>query len=172
LKIQDGYGLPSSNILLHVYAQKQIYRPSHVWNHFVHYSTVTADIAHLYKDYTPDDTYVATVHSKEWQRSSPEIFLDELTQGILVHAKTVLPHETMYRSSICRLNSTLPCSLGFECPAHVEFSDRLHTKNLFQDDDGKYCNCWTNPKIEEVLAPKLKIALEEHRRKVAAATGR
>lgn len=146
--------------------QKQIYRPSYVWNHFVHYSTVTSDVARLHRDYGPNEKYIATVRGKEWERSSPEVFLDELKQGTLVHAKTVLPHETMYRSSICRLNSTLPCSLGFECPAHVQFSDQLHTKNLFQDDDGNFCNCWTNPRVEQVFAPKLAIALEEHKRKV------
>jgi hypothetical protein len=147
--------------------KKQIYRPTHVWNHFVHYSTVTADVAQLYKDRDPNERYEASVHSKSWQRSSPEVFLDELKQGTLVHTKSILPHETMYRSSVCRLNTTLGCSLGFECPAHVEFSDELHKKNLFQDDDGKYCNCWANPRVEELFAPKLKLSLEEHERKRA-----
>lgn len=145
-------------------AMKQIYRPSHVWNHFVHYATVTQDVARLYKDHGPNETYVASVRGKAWERSSPEVFLNELTQGTLLHAKTVLPHETMYRSGICRLNSTLPCNVGYECPAHVEFSDELHTKNVFQDDEGHYCNCWANPRVEQVFAPRLQAALEEHER--------
>lgn len=145
---------------------KQIYRPSHVFSHFVHYSTVTADVAKLYKDYLPNETYVASVHGASWERSSPEVFLNELTQGTLLHAKAVLPHETMYRSSICRLNSTNSCPVGYECPAHVEFSDELHQKNIFQNVKGEYCNCWANPRVEQVFAPKLKAALEKHEMKL------
>jgi hypothetical protein len=133
----------------------------------VHYSTVTADVARLASDFGPNETYIHNVHSTAWTRASPEVFLDELTQGTLVHTKSVLPHETMYRGSICQLNSTLgACALGFECPAHVEFSDQAHQKNIFQNDYGEYCNCWINPRVEQVFAPKLKAALEEHLRKM------
>jgi hypothetical protein len=128
----------------------------------VHYSTVTADVARLASDFGPNETYIYNVHSPAWEKASPEVFLDEVTQGTLVHTKTVLPHETMYRGSLCQLNSTLACALGFECPAHVEFSDQDHQKNIFQNDEGEYCNCWINPRVEHVFAPKLKAALEEH----------
>ena len=135
-------------------------------NHFVHYSTVTADIAKLYKDFGPDESYISNVHSAQWKRTSPEVFLDELTEGTLAHTKSVLPHESMYRSSVCKLESKLGCAIGYPCPAHVEFSDALHQKNVFHDDEGNYCNCWMNPHIEEVLAPKLKAALEEHQKTI------
>lgn len=148
--------------------KKQIYRPSFVWSHFVHYSTVTADVARLYQDYGPNEPYVAKANHPAFQKSSPEVFLNELTQGVLLHSKSVLPHETMYRSSICRVNSTLQCPVGFECPVHVQFSDELHTKNVFTNDEGKFCNCWTNPRVEQVFAPKLERALKDHERKVAA----
>lgn len=124
-------------------------------------------MARLYKDFGPDETYISNVHSREWKKASPEVFVDELREGTLVHTKSVLPHETMYRSSICQLNSTSSCALGFACPSHVEFLDEAHQKNIFQNDQGKYCNCWVNSRVEEVFAPKLKAALEEHSRKIS-----
>ncbi len=144
---------------------KQIYRPDYVLSHFVHYSTVTADVAQYFADHPASKPgkskvpYVRNVHRKDWV--APETFLDELTQGTLIHTRSVLAHETMRRSHECYLNSTYNCILGFACPASVEFVDGLYQKNGFHDDAGNYCNCWPNDRIESVLIPRLEAILDK-----------
>lgn len=83
--------------------------------------------------------------------------MDEMTQGVLLHTRSVLPHETMTRSAECFLNATTnACPMGFLCEDNVEFVDELHKKNVFHNSDGSFCNCWRNKVIEEVLVPKLE----------------
>lgn len=86
-------------------------------------------------------------------------FLDELTEGVLVHAKSVLPHETMSRNATCRVGSKLSCQVGYACPDSTDFVDELHHKNVFTDESGNYCNCWVNHHLEDILIPKLDQAL-------------
>jgi hypothetical protein len=76
-------------------AMKQIYRTSYVLSHYVHYSTVTTDVAQTYKEFMqmphsdPND-YIPFVHDEIWEQRTPSIFVDELTQGALVHARTIV----------------------------------------------------------------------------------
>jgi hypothetical protein len=52
--------------------------------------------------------------------------------------------------------------VGFLCADDVMFVDELHQKNVFQNKDGSYCNCWRNKVVDDVLVPRLeKILLEE-----------
>lgn len=140
-------------------AMKQIYQPAYVLSHFVHYSTITADIARTaaayQRDY-PSHTYTRDVVHDEFG----DVFLDELTQGVLVHTKSVLPHETMTRNVTCKLNARYACMVGHECPDTTEFVDALHQKNVFTDEAGNFCNCWVNKHLEKILIPKLETALK------------
>merc|ERR1719464_870555 len=140
-------------------AMKQIYRPSYVLSHFVHYSIVTKDIILSYNDFklrNPDKEYISNIqnHNRRWEREMPDMFMDEKTQGILVHARSVLPFETKRRSSECCLGSKFVCMMGYLCADDVKFSDELHQDNIFHNADGSYCNCWKNNIIEDVLVPK------------------
>jgi len=119
-------------------AMKQIYRPDFVLSHFVHYSTITKDIARLYKDVPDKAKFTREVQAAEWG----DVFLDELKEGVLVHAKSVLPHETMTRNATCYTGSKRSCAVGHVCPESTAFDDSVHQKNLFRDADGNYCNCW------------------------------
>ena len=143
-------------------AMKQIYRTDYVLSHFVHYSTVTADLAQTYDDFTkqkkPED-YIPGVYDHRWgKRHASEIFLNELTQGVLVHSKSVLPSETKRRSAQCYYQSKYTCNIGIECDPSVVFVDELHKTNGFLNEPGNnrtYCNCWTNPIVDDLLAPAL-----------------
>jgi hypothetical protein len=117
-------------------AMKQIYRPSYVLSHFVHYSTVTADIARYHKD-NPNMT--AEDELPDWENvgADKEIFLDELEQGSLIHARSVLPDETIYRLDMCRSKSRHKCPLGYVCPDTTEWID---------DKDERYI---LNPFVDE-----------------------
>ncbi len=136
-------------------AMKQIYRTSVVLLHFVHYTTVTTDTRSLsaFEQSHPGEK------PKRFSRKAKEteLFMDEMTQGVLLHTRSVLPHETMTRSAECFLNATTnACPMGFLCEDNVEFVDELHKKNVFHNSDGSFCNCWRNKVIEEVLVPKLE----------------
>lgn len=143
-------------------AMKQIYRPDFVQSHFVHYSTVTKDIARYHKEFGADETFVRKVHRKDWQADSPEVFLDELNQGLLVHTRSVLPHESQYREQGCQIGSKYGCAVGYVCPDSTPFEDEKHQDNVFVDAEGKYCNCWKNGKVENEYIPRLDSLLKEH----------
>lgn len=148
-------------------AMKQLYRPDYVLSHFVHYSTVTE--------------FNARYHEPEHPLESPhrplfdpdkEVFVDELNEGVLIHTRSVVPRETMFRSSICQVDfKRTNCLLGYECPDSVEWMDDLgreqgaRTKkhmNPHHDEHGNFCSCWVNLHVEEVWVPRLEQALEEH----------
>ena len=140
-------------------AMKQIYRPSFVLSHFVHYSTVTAAVAAPYtelKKQANGKEPLMKVNTTRWEKQQPERFMNELTEGALVHARSVLPHETRRRSAECYANSKYTCMMGFLCDDEVEFVDELHQKNVFHNQDGGFCNCWRNPVVEDILVPKLE----------------
>ncbi|CAB9520216.1 Pfam:DUF23 [Seminavis robusta] len=67
-------------------AMKQIYRPSYVLSHYVHYSTVTEDIALSWRNQSNVNSDSPLL---DWKvaGSTKEVFLDELTQGTLIHAR-------------------------------------------------------------------------------------
>ncbi|CAJ1947697.1 unnamed protein product [Cylindrotheca closterium] len=147
-------------------AMKQIYRPSHVLSHFVHYSTVTADLAETYSDFVEkkkdrgdstndQDEFILREKDPRFKVQSKEVFVNELTQGALIHARSILPHETRRRSAECFAHSKFKCMLGYLCDDSVDFSDEKHKENDFTNPDGSYCNCWRNPVVDDVLGPVL-----------------
>ncbi|KAL7576371.1 hypothetical protein ACA910_018181 [Epithemia clementina (nom. ined.)] len=147
-------------------AMKQIYRPAFVLSHYIHYSTITKPMAEYYRDLQQNNGSMSegidqrSIQNWEWG----DTFLDELQEGCLVHTKSILPHETMFRSSLCKTSSTHVCPVGFECPDSTAFVDKLHTKNIFHDEAGNYCNCWINHHLEDTLIPRLEkeLILNQH----------
>ncbi|KAL7538511.1 hypothetical protein ACHAXR_008612 [Thalassiosira sp. AJA248-18] len=90
-----------------------------------------------------------------------ERFVDELEEGVLIHAKTTVPAETFSREKMCKLNAPSHCLVGIPCPDDLPFSDALHTKNVFHNEKGEFCNCWTNRKVEKYWLPKLNDELRQ-----------
>ena len=142
-------------------AMKQIYRPAYVLSHFVHYSAATVDMAKYYKDF-PDEGAIPYPEHLEHD-SIHEYVLDELNEGVLIHAKSVLPHETLTRVKSCYLNSKNVCSIGYACHNTTPFDDRTHTRNVFKDLHGNFCNCWVDEHIENYWIPVLERILEKHK---------
>mmetsp|Transcript_8404 Transcript_8404/g.13006 ORF Transcript_8404/g.13006 Transcript_8404/m.13006 type:complete len:178 (+) Transcript_8404:1542-2075(+) len=127
-------------------AKKQLFKPSYVLSHFVHYSTVTRDLAFG----NPAD------------QARKERFANEFEEGALIHTKSVLPSEVSKRNKECVSESAFVCLLGYPCPANVPFEDALHKKNIFKDNEGKFCNCWLNEKVEHVFLPQLEKTVQAH----------
>jgi hypothetical protein len=146
-------------------AMKQIYRPSYVMSHFVHYSTVTTSIALFWSNQSNVSSNMPLLDWRE-AGSEKEVFLDELEQGTMIHARSVLPHETIYRSDMCKSKSKYKCPLGYVCPASTPWIDdkeRPNNLNPFVDDHGHYCNCWVNEHVANEMVPRLEHELSRHR---------
>lgn len=90
-----------------------------------------------------------------FQRRGDE-FLDDLTEGLLIHTKSILPHETMTSSATCQLGSKHQCPIGYVCPETTLFVDEDHQKNVFRDASGHFCNCWVQEHVDQVLIPLLE----------------
>lgn len=135
---------------------KQIYQPEFILSHFIHYSIVTRDIARLYQ---PDDPHW---NRKPSMKEKGLTFLNEFSEGTLLHARSILPHETIHWQTACATDSKEKCPVGIPCPHSTTYKDSLLDKNKFIDQNtGNYCNCWPNRHIQEYWLPKLKYALAE-----------
>ena len=89
-------------------------------------------------------------------------FLNEFSEGTLLHARSILPHETIHWQTACATDSKEKCPVGIPCPHSTTYKDSLLDKNKFIDQNtGNYCNCWPNRHIQEYWLPKLKYALAE-----------
>jgi hypothetical protein len=133
--------------------KKQIVRPAVVLQHFIHNTTVTRSLAAYYQ-HNGQNT---SLYTRELD--NPEDFIDELSEGFLLHARTLPPPETMMRSRNCRSGSTAPCLLGYQCPSATSFNATLQRKNLLQGSNGRYCNCWVNHHVESNVLPQLEALL-------------
>jgi len=89
-----------------------------------------------------------------------ERFIDEINEGVLIHAKTITPNEGVGRNDRCVYKKTM-CGIGVECPAELPFSDEMHKDGFIYGDSNRYCNCWINQKAEDFWIPKLEKALDE-----------
>ena len=87
-------------------------------------------------------------------------FLNEITEGTMLHARSTLPHETTGWKTACTKESKDKCRVGFACSDSTTYTDKLVDTNMFVDDQGGYCNCWRNHHIEGWV-PKLEEALQE-----------
>lgn len=146
---------------------KQLYKPDYVKSHFIHYSTVTEFNARYFDPEQPYENPHRPIFDLD-----KEVFVDELNEGVLVHTRSVMPRETMFRSTICQVNfKRTNCLLGYECPESVEWMDDMgrakgsRTKtnmNQHHDEDGNFCSCWVNSHVENYWIPRLQQGLQEH----------
>ena len=137
-------------------AMKQIYRPDYVLSHFVHYSTVTTDFARTKEESKPDEySYFARTSDPQTER-----FIDEINEGVLIHAKSFVPEEAIHRDVRCKHGMHPGCNVGIPCPDDLPFDDATH-QGGFLDHDGNFCNCWVNRKVDDIWLPKLEDSLRK-----------
>ena len=87
-------------------------------------------------------------------------FFNELTEATMIHTRSVLPYETADWRTACTSESEKYCKVGIACSDSTVYVDKLVDKNMFVDEQGKYCNCWRNHHVERWI-PKLKAALRK-----------
>lgn len=152
LRVYNCDSYPPPRPTSFVKSQKQIVRPDVVLQRYVHNTTVTRELATYYQDVQDTNGY-----SREFP--IPEAYIDELTEGYLLHAKTVPPPETMLRSYHCKSGSNSPCPMGYVCPATTQVNQTLQRKNSLIDSQGRFCNCWVDTHVESKVIPSLEALL-------------
>lgn len=126
-------------------AMKQIYRPSYVLNHFVHYSTVTKRIV----DH-PDQVSPMFIEKAPYERR-----VDEISEAFMLHAKTTSVEATQGWAKRCHVgkqNTKKGCPIGVPFPSEAEKGEGNITK------DGLVYNCYNHKKVQ-ALVPLLEAAL-------------
>eukprot|EP00980_Cylindrotheca_fusiformis_P020094 scaffold7169_cov107-Cylindrotheca_fusiformis.AAC.3 len=134
-------------------AQKQIYRPSFVLNHFVHYTMITQQIHETNEQ--QQRRIPAFI-----QRSPYERRVNELTEAFMLHTKTTGPHETVGWEKRCTSTNTttsrndkVSCPIGIPWPINVVESEQDEKPSWNQD--GWMYNCYQHDVIQNRLAPQL-----------------
>jgi len=135
-------------------ARKQIYKPSYVLSHFVHYSTVTSDMAKYWEE--------AEKAGIEWTALFKEngkygLNLDEQLDGILLHAKSVIPREFPEQQQLCHTMQD-NCVLGYPWPENKAIISNDTAK--LRNKDGFMYTCFINDLVEKVWVPRLEEALK------------
>ena len=123
-------------------AMKQIYRPSFVLNHFVHYSTVTRRIFEAPREMSPP-----FVQRRPYQRRT-----DELSEAFMIHAKTTHPSATLNWKALCRANGEQESK---KCPVGVAHRLFGQAKQGEVSEDGLACNCYQHDRVQNEFVVKL-----------------
>lgn len=124
-------------------AKKQLYRPDFVLNHFVHYAAVTRFIN--------DRPRMPRVVGYPYERR-----VQELTEAFMIHAKTKPTRRTKAWKTECGNGDK--CPLGFAWP-HYQGENTTVEEGMTNEFGFPY-NCYEHRKVNDVLAGKLRSALE------------
>ena len=144
----DRFGFPKPSWSWR--AQKQIFQPTHVLFHFVHYSVVTRQLlldpnerSGHFKDHCPREKRV-----------------DENTQAFMLHTKTTKPSSTEAWKWQCRAGQTKKKKDDNNCPVGIAFPKGTRVKEGAANEQGMEYNCYEHEIITKDLAPKLRSLLQ------------
>jgi Glycosyltransferase family 92 len=134
-------------------AEKQLYRPDYVLQHFVHYSVATVLSEKNRTEYEKDGfSWRSRAFPDPRQR-----FGDERTEGLMIHTKSVARQDTAGYNRMCHINNTYLnprrqglCRLGIPYPPQYNPSQSTNAT-----PEGYAYNCYVNEQVEDYLIPKL-----------------
>ena len=126
-------------------AKKQLYRPSFVLNHFVHYASVTRLIN--------ENPKMHRVVGYPYERRVVEI-----SEAFMLHTKTTAPKTTRDWKTKCTTKSSA-CRVGIPWPFWQEENT---TFSETHNGQGYAYNCYENRKIHTVMVGKLRAALQPY----------
>lgn len=145
-------------------AEKQLYRPDYVLQHFIHYSSVTV-LAQMSRSEFEKAGYA-------WLKTklSPDPnsrFSDEVNEATMLHAKSVARQDTAGWLDMCKVDFDKTKLGRFEkkasiCRIGVPYPrDYTVERNGEGDEKGWTFNCYVNAKTEKHWVPKLEAALKD-----------
>lgn len=131
-------------------AEKQLYRPDYVKQHFVHYSTVT-NLTLMNKEETAS-------FGQPWKKkiaADPlSRFGNELDEGTMLHTKAIATQDTAMWLTACKDGGRGMCRIGNPYPEGAEAAGKT------ADDEGWSYNCYINEKIESHFVPLLEQSMK------------
>ena len=131
-------------------AKKQIYRPSFVLNHFVHYTTVTTRIHEAPNEASPPFQ----------QRKPYERRVDEINEAFMLHTKTTDSTATAGWKEHCRdTENAKDCPVGIAWPLLPGGGDEVD-KSAKLSKDGLAYNCYQHGRIQHAFAGQLEKLLK------------
>ena len=133
-------------------AEKQLYRADYVLQHFVHYSVATVLSEKNMTEYLKDGfRWTGRAFPDPRQR-----FGNEITEGLMIHTKSVARQDTAGYERMCHINNTFLsprrqglCRLGLPFPSDYNPAISNATK------EGYTYNCYVNEQVENYLVPQL-----------------
>ena len=133
-------------------AEKQLYRPDYVLQHFVHYSTVTK-MSISNREETVAAGYPWRVHITVDPLSR---FSNEPVEATMLHTKAIATQDTSGWLNACLGNSRRwgTCRIGNPWPEGLDGST-----NVTIDEKGWEYNCFVNKKIDDFYVPLLEASL-------------
>ena len=137
-------------------AKKQIYQPSYVLSHYVHYSTITKGLVESCASMEKRGQKC----SHSWKERIPtERFSDERNEVVMIHSKTLVPRDSVDWRTRCKPDFVelhkKKCRVGFPV--------QNYEASAFGKEDGngmKY-NCYSYQKVNEVWVPRLREAMKK-----------
>jgi hypothetical protein len=137
-------------------AEKQLYRPDYVRQHFVHYSSVTI-LSEMNRTEFEKAGY-------EWYRTrafpDPKSrFSDEINEATMLHTKAIAIQDTAGWLHVCKVEQYgkgATCRIGTPYPEDYD-KDRDGLGN----EEGWAYNCYVNQKTEKYWVPLLEKAIAD-----------
>lgn len=137
-------------------AEKQLYRPDYVLQHFIHYSSVTI-LSQMSKSEFQKAGF-------DWLKTGikPDPnsrFSDEIREATMIHTKAVARQDTAGWQDICKVGyeskKKALCRIGIPFP--IGYNEE---KDGLGDNEGWKYNCYVNQKTENYWVPLLEKALK------------
>jgi hypothetical protein len=134
-------------------AEKQIYRPDYVTQHFIHYSTVTQSTNLKSGDFTQQFPHKHTFPDPLSR------FADEVEEALMLHSKAVARQDTAGWVKNCHTNYTGQtfdqCRLGIPWP---DGEDEINHQSPHNEEGWLY-DCYVNKRIDNFWGPRLRAEL-------------
>uniref|UniRef100_A0A6U3QYP5 Uncharacterized protein n=1 Tax=Ditylum brightwellii TaxID=49249 RepID=A0A6U3QYP5_9STRA len=142
-------------------AQKQIYKPEFVLNHYIHYSPITNRV-----NTHPNAVSLRYVQAKPYERR-----VDELKEGFLLHTKTTEPGKTNSWKTKCSETAKKE-----NCPVGIAYTDQWGDTLSASDNDAVMSkldktwmedhslgpNCYRHKVVQEHLVSMLEKAMKPY----------
>lgn len=127
-------------------AKKQLYRPSFVLNHFIHYAAVTRLINEKPK--------MPRVLGRPYERR-----VNELSEAFMLHTKTTPPKMTRDWKQECVIPGNSKCRVGIPWPYWQEENKTITDTH---NKEGFAYNCFENRKIHTKMVGEVRRALRPY----------
>lgn len=144
-------------------AEKQLYRPDYVLQHFIHYSSVTI-LTQMNRS-----EFEAAGYAWHKTRIAPDPlsrFSHEVNEATMLHTKAVARQDTAAWKDVCLVGNAdkrAKCRIGVPFPEGYN-----ETRDGSGDARSWAYNCYVNRKTEEFWVPLLEEALHEHRNSLSS----